>query len=378
MDDLVDVICSRKASEPKDKAFATHTVLQKLLREPLPQPTYELPLAQIYQTLSLDLLGATGSMKAILAGSLCTYQNCPSWTADWSAEFLSYWLRPLLAYQNSKDAAFGSVAFCQLECNQRGILLVRGRKICTVQSCFAFRSTTHVFRDEEKENHVHNLDLMRQVCRAGSPEMQDLICSPGNHVSFPNDIDHLYLRAYWMLCRKFSWWGAAIMLDFLVGSAKIASVWWDTIVAFVIFRRLRFRRTPCSELLRAHIAICNSMSSTKRHLFLTHDMASRCSDPFHASNPKLCQRRARPLWYRLLRRHKRYGVRDWGVCTNDVQPGDEVILVAGLSMPLVVRRDGIYYRLVSPAIISNVMQGQAWPCNMTQNDEANLEYFRIM
>jgi hypothetical protein len=53
-----------------------------------------------------------------------------------------------------------------------------------------------------------------------------------------------------------------------------------------------------------------------------------------------------------------------GISTYAAREGDKVVLVSGLSMPLIVReQEGGSVRLVSLAIIPDVMEGQAWPVN---------------
>ena len=34
------------------------------------------------------------------------------------------------------------------------------------------------------------------------------------------------------------------------------------------------------------------------------------------------------------------GVRDVGICSNAVQPGDKIVLINGVKIPLIVRREG--------------------------------------
>jgi hypothetical protein len=107
-----------------------------------------------------------------------------------------------------------------------------------------------------------------------------------------------------------------------------------------------------------HIWLCNSMARTNRRIFLAESGKMLALD-----SPR-------------TRRHSLYGllvkgIRQWlgltnlasppmgrpdtvGICTREVRMGDRVVLLDGLSMPLIIRpfRPGSFsFRLVSPAIV---------------------------
>lgn len=145
-----------------------------------------------------------------------------------------------------------------------------------------------------------------------------------------------------------------------------------------LIRNLREHLVPYQEIMRTHIAICNSLARNGLRFFWTRDMVSRCLNSTHATDPRKCWR-SQGYWTKV----KVAAISSlsqpelMGVCTNDVQPGDKVLLIAGLFMPIVVRSHGETYRIISPVIIPGVMQGQAWYCRMKASDEDNLMYFKI-
>jgi len=104
-------------------------------------------------------------------------------------------------------------------------------------------------------------------------------------------------------------------------------------------------------------------------------MVPRCFYRSHVGSPKDCLRPNR-LRVESGRCVTAGSMDPWGICTNNVQAGDKVVLVAGLSVPLVVRLTGNTHRLISPAIISDVMQEQAWERHLLYREE-KLTYFRI-
>lgn len=139
-DDLVDMLCSRQASNPKDKAFALYTTLEHMLDRPIALPDYTVPLTCVYRDLTLNLLRATASMKAILAASVCRIRNGPSWVADWSGHFPEYWLKSSTNSYLDTNATLGSSPFHEYD-SESDSLSLRGRQICDVGACSSFRST---------------------------------------------------------------------------------------------------------------------------------------------------------------------------------------------------------------------------------------------
>ncbi|KAK3387392.1 heterokaryon incompatibility protein-domain-containing protein [Podospora didyma] len=50
-----------------------------------------------------------------------------------------------------------------------------------------------------------------------------------------------------------------------------------------------------------------------------------------------------------------------GIASRKIQKGDEVFLIAGSALPMILRRRKTGYRIIGPAYIPGVMQGEMWP-----------------
>jgi hypothetical protein len=57
-----------------------------------------------------------------------------------------------------------------------------------------------------------------------------------------------------------------------------------------------------------------------------------------------------------------------GTTADDVQVGDEVVLVAGASMPLVMRRRRFERRIISVALLARIMRGNCWDERWEEGD----------
>jgi hypothetical protein len=49
-----------------------------------------------------------------------------------------------------------------------------------------------------------------------------------------------------------------------------------------------------------------------------------------------------------------------GTCPRWAEAGDSVVLIAGLQLPFIVRKAGEHYRLIGPAYIEGIMDGERW------------------
>ena len=66
-----------------------------------------------------------------------------------------------------------------------------------------------------------------------------------------------------------------------------------------------------------------------------------------------------------------------GIATDEVQVGDQIVLVSGVRTPLVLRRDGLSNRLVSPAL---VLGPRLWMgrCGISSGWLGSLRSFRFL
>jgi hypothetical protein len=83
---LADVISSRRATDPKDKAFGVQGVMEILASNSFPAPDYNDSLENIYKNLTLTTMEITKSLQCLLPAALYCVPEISSWVADWSKE----------------------------------------------------------------------------------------------------------------------------------------------------------------------------------------------------------------------------------------------------------------------------------------------------
>ncbi|OQV07916.1 hypothetical protein CLAIMM_12270 [Cladophialophora immunda] len=337
--DLIDAVCTRNATDPKDKAFGLYPILEELLQQRLPMPDYSLPIGQVYRALTLYLLQATDSMLIILVAATHNVAGEPSWVVNWSAEFPRFWLRPSLITGKSKDlqkvatdTANGRHWRPLSEADDK-VLVVQGQKLWTVRTCLSLQRTASFYRETDDACHLHNLHVIMCILKERSAQiLKDLLSDSWNHPDLPDDIGPLNQVAYWKFLRRNISKPAATMLQ-LLKKRKTGKVFLSFHPGTVYKRR---HRTSNAEIFRTHIAICNSLVRTNRMFFSAVDIddEGEMGDMKKSSNKKHI---------------------NWGVCLHRVQVGDDVILVRGLEVPIVVRRNAEYHhQLISPAVVSKV------------------------
>lgn len=107
LEEWVDTILSRNATNPKDKAFGLHNVLQNLLKDPIPLPDYSKTTGQIYKELSIHLIKATGLLHLLLPAAINSFSGQPSWVPDWSQSPPKGWRDSQLYSQSRDDSVWG-------------------------------------------------------------------------------------------------------------------------------------------------------------------------------------------------------------------------------------------------------------------------------
>ncbi|RDW57001.1 hypothetical protein BP6252_13919 [Coleophoma cylindrospora] len=194
---LVDGVLSRKAQDPKDKAFALWAVLQRSITETLPAPDYSLPVGEVYKQLSVYMIQATGSLDMLLPAAQSNLPGQPSWVPDWSQDSRVFWRSPstLGLYLPLKREMIHGLFFTTTHtANMTGCLLkphthtalnlthgqhllwefdsenldtlsIQASSFQTISSCYLFKKTSDVYLQCETAVHLQNLQKMLDIFR---------------------------------------------------------------------------------------------------------------------------------------------------------------------------------------------------------------------
>jgi hypothetical protein len=141
---VVESLCTRNATDPKDMSFGIHSILEKLgSSEKLSPVDYSLPCAQIYTNLTQYLLFEGDSLLPLGLAARKRCEGAPSWVPDYSQVFSIF---SILEHDNlqlrsrSRDNK-AYFPYRRLHPNNASILIVKG---------YMFAIVTQVLRSSDK------------------------------------------------------------------------------------------------------------------------------------------------------------------------------------------------------------------------------------
>ncbi len=287
MDDLIDGVYTREATNPKDMAFGLWAILERRSLSALPNVDYKKPKETIYVEFSRLLLQITGSPHLLLIAGMNNMKGQPSWAPDWTPNMKHgcRWgdIEDLISINDSaedlKRKTEGTIFIPMV--SERAIS-VRGRRHGVVIATFNFQRTQSSYQQAEFRKHILNLRLMLQLFRTVIIDSSFW----GETVTTPQ------FRRWQRFLHKHRSKEASALLSLLwneppFGDTKVTSM-------------------GDSELFRTHIALCNAKAKDSKILF-------------QGSNPGTLA----PA-----------GI---GYCRRSVKDDDLTVHFPGVQIPLIVR-----------------------------------------
>ncbi|KAK5125001.1 hypothetical protein LTR85_001191 [Meristemomyces frigidus] len=326
------------ASEPRDKIFAMYGLLKRS-GIGWSEPDYEVSVEEVYCDATIRRIRHDKSLDVLCqVTGLPSELYLPSWVPDWSDR-----LQPILPNPASCLASGGSRVDCHFA--KDGLFKVYGRPVNRVKVL-----TTSVLFTANKSGTLSRLDTVMLAWMKKFLHLKD---------------DH----------RKRSL-GEIMSARRLVRFSRV-----------LCFDRPPGRHgdAPAMQMqrIRDYVHLLGSMSGggtaswfdswtdLERHLAETPDAKYRSSDVEfgHQSPSRLNKERLR----RVMELREQLAVSlaqkayfeafdgYLGIASSAIQVGDDIVLLAGLGMPLVVRPVAEnLYRMISPAFVDGYMEGQAW------------------
>lgn len=293
---MIREILTRKATNPKDVSIGVHAILTSLRVRSSP-PDYSKSLADIHRGLFIDLYNWSKSMNLLLLCDLS--RKLPdeplSWIPNWNIRSEQLWLDPaaFLVDQGGHNPLSFKPSFPISPCfeiSKSKTLSVIGVLIDRVSwRCDTFQQTSTVYDAAEEQLHLHNVSTVHALVRKHPIFWESVLLE--NVYAQPLEKMKMFLQA-----------------PNLLPEEKSCFFKWSSII------RRTAEESPASAMdalkaqptcLSMHIKICNGLSQKSRTLFLT--------------------------WKRNLLH----------VCNGPEgsQVGDAVVLVSGVSFPLILRED---------------------------------------
>jgi hypothetical protein len=126
---IIESLCTRKATDPRDMFFGIHSILEKLgPSKKLPPVDYSLPCAQIYTNLTRYLLSEGNSLLPLALAAQKRCDGAPSWVPDYSQDLsiLVHDGPQLPGRPKAVDLAYGFLPYRRFHPSNASILIVKG------------------------------------------------------------------------------------------------------------------------------------------------------------------------------------------------------------------------------------------------------------
>jgi hypothetical protein len=345
-------LCTRKVKEPKDKSFAVHAFLKKLSTH-CSTPDYGKPTGQIYRELSTQILEMSSSLQILLAASVSSMPAEPSWVADWNADFNSFWIKPESIFDRRKYRATKNSKSIW-KWGASGNLLVRGRRLGTgILRCPTFQKTSSIYLESEAPIHLSNIAAMLKffdLCHITRPDhyqwehetweiLDRRVILRGRAPINPTEM-HGEIPVAWKETMQ-------TMQERQMSPSEALSVLISPQLLPENLRPQGFNSwlqslwfSHRSDVLKAQISLCNLLAGSGRTLFGISGNGLTASI---------------------------------GTCSDQVKDSDDLVLVSGVSIPLVMREEGDSYRIITLALVDEELQGGLWAMTGGEEDLEELK-----
>ncbi|KAE9367526.1 hypothetical protein N431DRAFT_444660 [Stipitochalara longipes BDJ] len=374
---LVKGLCTRKCTEVKDKALAVQAVLQRLSAFELRLPDTTLPVCEVYCELSRNIIEVTGSLALLIPAATKHFECCPSWAPDWSAAMDPLWISQPLYLGHPADATPGSQSVFSWDDQNKSILTVSGIfRYGKVFQIYQLLETSNRYQPGELAKHHFNLRGMKRflnyLTESRPKDVNDQLSiilglddyrSAGfetRHItdmlSMLSETDNYGLAGFktedfqqWIdYLMKFRLIDSILLLSLLTqrdveNSMKMYRQHGSKQISYgqMLRHRLTTGDTSLAKIWQTHIAVCNALARGRKVLFYTSLQlyANSCGgDPRRRAHHR---RRGAEVEEPLLSKNEKldttHAIIDFGMACDTIKPGDNLALICGVRIPLILR-----------------------------------------
>ena len=353
-----------RATEPRDKIYGIHALYTDLGIS-LPAVDYEKPLSRVYEEAAVAMISWSGTLRVI--GDACHNDRntaFPSWVPDWSDENIKISTPSGDVTKGSKIPKPSSTAL-----NPRpGELHVHGKIVGTVLPWRKDFSDTPIFptRPEQCE-----LPILTQKL-AGLVEDVETLRLWIEKTRFYRQF-HGLLQDHPELCQGDL---EDTLLDILNQDSyseppEIFDIWIDILA----YPDTKYDLSPgeavverwkaadessvahwTTELTNCAVIMVSLLTNSIQHSGGMFNRAAEILDLINRFSTNLADKT-------LILAHLNFDgkkLTSLGTCFHSVEAGDSIVLLEGAAWPVVLRRKGEKWNLISPAFVTGIMDGEAW------------------
>lgn len=354
---LLSAVFSRKATDTEDMYYGLQCVLRLLLNRSMRRTSDYQDTMRELTIAMLELTSSVTVLEYAAQGHTRIYSWAPTWGTVSAFGLLSASARTgkLNATHMAREVASNTP---RLDLAHNTVT-VKGVHLHSIVAVYAFQSIGEKYVPSEHDTHLYNARILRAIVLASQQKAKGAY-RVGKDV-----------RAHFPQLKKLK---KSITPELLAFFDKI---WLDATrpksltdkaLRMYIQSLLSKENIAISDVLEGRIATDTSSwppwsnsetESFRVHMTLCRLMSRyRCAF-FHASIGLDYQGE---LWQRIDRTC-------YGICTDKAEIGDQVVLVEGIIVPLIMRTHNQQYQIVCPAHAFGMMQGQAWEYSLPGSDD---------
>lgn len=353
---LMHQIRACRSMDPRDRIYGLYGIFQDL-RIQLPDISYSKTKEQIYWEFTVAFCKRTQSLELVtLASELCNGRKAPTWVPDFSGV---YRIGDLFGDTKASKKSQPRFQFLANDTN----LLVSGRIVdfvCT-KSNHTTRQPKDVARDVQDNRHLNLFEGSQQTVRAFRDWYRLLSAGPALNRYESEDNLKLVFAEILTVAKAHSLKAMPVALD-----RTSFRTWIDLLL-------LQIDRTEYLEHKKVQALKDEFLNSLElRYLTESEEWETLCILKTH---PKI-DRIHHTVWM-LTRDNTCFVTRKGyvGTALYCLKEGDAIVLLAGVDRPMILRRvsEGSQgYRIVGPAYIHDMMEGELW------DDDADLSEFCLL
>jgi hypothetical protein len=349
-------------TKPEDKVYGLYGIFDHLQIKNLLKVDYNRPVYETYTEIAMTAIKSEQPLDILY--HVCLPQLIPllpSWVPDWSNA--THIRRICIAYSNAAGSSLSSYSFNDRQLSVKGILIDEIDQVATSTSIAmaSFRHGYNARMDVRETDKRYNgvIELVRTL--------QAWIELGSQLRVYPTAMTPLKAWFRVLTQNSLTYDGLPSSLAHSSAPDTVLNKWMhimttnEPIELETLHKEVQNKPDYIATITDyAHIFGCGTNleawpTELQRRFFLRlarRDVASLQHDIFLNSYHKT-----------LVITKDGY----MGTCPRWAEPGDSVVLISGLRTPFVVRKDGQDYRLIGPAYIAGVMNGERWDENQARS-----------
>jgi hypothetical protein len=338
------------STKPEDKVYGLYGIFDHLQIRELPKVDYNRPVHETYTEIAIASIKSEQSLNVLYHVCLPQLIPLPSWVPDWSN---TAYFRPILVNEShASRSSIPSYSFNGHQLSVTGITIDSISQIATSTSI----AMANFRRGYNARMDVHEIDKRYNGVIELVRTLQEWIKLSRQLRVYPTHISPS--EAFFRVVTQNANLGPLAKFTKTLHNTLERWLYIMTIDNTIDLRRLHERIQDMPQYL-------NTLDDYARLFGCGEDLEVWPTElqirlALRLFNPEVALVQHEIF---LNSYHKTFVITKggyMGTCPRWAEAGDVVVLISGLKTPFIARKDGRNYRLIGPAYIEGIMEGERW------------------